>query len=274
MARYDLHMHSNCSDGTLAPSELVYAAAEAGVQLMALTDHDGMDGVAEAQEAGPAAGVHVLAGVEFDCAWPHELHLLGLDLDAGNALLTEALAAARARRETRNDRILAQLKAAGYDIAPYLYSGGGSVTRLHIALALKDAGYADSVRDAFMRFLEEGRAGYVPGFRESCIPPAEAIRVIHAAGGLAVWAHPMHARANLHTLTRTLKDAGLDGIEAYHPSASEGESELLVSLAAQHGLYATCGSDFHGANRPGVAIGCTWRDCAPLNETYRYFCRD
>jgi hypothetical protein len=271
MKRFDLHTHSRYSDGTHTPTELVAAAAKAGISLLALTDHDTMNGTAEALQAGKNAGITVLAGVEFDCAWPQELHILGLGLDMEGPALLEALHAANLRREARNEAMILQLLDAGYDVRPYLGTSEGSLTRLHVALAMKDAGYVDSARAAFDTFLRPGQIGSVAGYRESCIAPAEAIRVIREAGGLAVWAHPMNVAANPHSMTRMLAAEGLGGIEAFHPSATEGEAALLLSLAAQHNLFVTCGSDCHGANRPSVTLGCTWRDCAPLEKTYAYF---
>lgn len=271
MMPFDLHTHSRYSDGTYSPAELVMEAAKSNIGLLALTDHDTMNGAAEAVEAGLRAGITVLAGVEFDCAWPQELHILGLGLDMENPALLAALHAAHERREARNKTMLRQLLDAGYDLGPYLGTCDGSVTRLHIALALKDAGWADSARAAFDAFLRPGRPGFVAGYRETCIAPAAAIRVIRGAGGLAVWAHPMNVPGNPHSTIRTLAAEGLGGIEVFHPSATEGEAALLLSLAAQLDLLATCGSDFHGANRPAVSLGCTWRDCGPLEKTYAYF---
>lgn len=271
MERFDLHTHSRCSDGTYTPAALVREAAEADIRLMALTDHDTMNGVAEAIETGRGLGVTVLAGVEFDCAWPQELHILGLGLDMENQALRAALDAAHERREARNDAMLSQLLGAGYDVRPHMGQTYGSVTRLHMALAIKDAGYAASARAAFDTFLRPGQVGFVAGYRESRIPPAEAIRVIRGAGGLAVWAHPMNVPVNPHSMVKLLAAEGLEGIEAFHPSATEGQAALLVSLAAQHKLFVTCGSDFHGANRPGVSLGCTWRGSAPLQTTFAYF---
>ncbi len=269
MNKFDLHTHSFYSDGSESPAEIVRAASEAGVVLLALTDHDGISGVSEALEAGGRAGVRVLPGIEMDCAWTHELHILGLNVDPAHPALTAAIEAAKKRREARNETMIRQLVDAGYDIRPFLDGLGGSVTRLHMALALVDAGFAPTVREAFDSFLKRGCAGFVDGYRERCIPAGDAMDVIHAAGGLAVWAHPQHTPADLHKMTDMLADLGLDGIEAYHPSATEGGAELLESLASQHRLFVTCGSDFHGAHRPGVTLGCTWRDCPSLERTYR-----
>lgn len=266
--RFDLHMHSACSDGTQTPGEVVRAAEDAGVLLMALTDHDCMAGVAEACAAGAEEGVRMLPGVEFDCEWAHELHMLGLGLDPNAPGLRAALETAMARRNARNAEILARLKAAGYDIADHMPPCGASVTRQHIAFALIHAGYAENLRDAFTRYLEPGCPGY---YRVKRLSPDEAIAVIHAAGGTAVWAHPVHKQTNVHAMTEMLSGMGLDGLEAYHPSASEGDTALLVSLAAQYGLLVTCGSDSHGASRPSVHPGCTWRDVAPLRESFAYF---
>jgi len=269
--KFDLHTHSYYSDGTCTPAELVRAAFATGCRLIALTDHDCMDGVDEAVRTGAAIGVQVLAGVEFDCAWTRELHILGLGLDVNNAALQDTLLRVRERREERNERIFRQLYHAGYDIKSSVSNSSGILTRLHIALALRNGGYATSVRDAFDRFLGHGCIGHVDGYRERCIPPAEAIHVIHDAGGTAIWAHPMKMPDHTRTMIQMLKKDGLDGIEARHPSASESEVAELFRLAEDCDLMATCGSDFHGAHVPGIVPGCTWRNCAQLDDTYHHF---
>ena len=271
MNPFDLHVHSHCSDGSFTSEALVRAAANSGLVMVALTDHDTMDGVAAALLAGEDIGISVLAGVEFDCAWPHELHILGLGLNTQNTVLRGTITAMQMRRQERNRRMLAQLLQAGYDIRTYMPRSEGIITKLHIAQALRDAGYAASVRAAFENFFTPGSVADVAGYREQGITPSEAIRVIRDAEGLPVWAHPMNAPANPHTMVRTLVEAGLGGVEAFHPSATVGDEVLLLSLAAQHNLLVTCGSDFHGANRPDIALGCTWRDCASLERTYEYF---
>ncbi len=261
-------MHSRCSDGTDRPCAVVQKAAEAGLRLMALTDHDCTMGVEEAVAEGIKQNIPVLPAVEMDTEWPGELHILGLDIDISNPRFVELLKKARQRRIARNESILERLRKAGYDPTACLTRSIGSTTRLHIALALVDAGYAKDLRDAFDQYLRRGRVGYcaVPRFT-----PEEVVSAILGAGGVPVWAHPFHGGQNVHKMLDMLKSAGIVGLEAYHPSATEGEAETLLSLAGQNGLLVTCGSDSHGLNRPGVTLGCTWRDTPELTATYDFF---
>lgn len=265
--KFDLHMHSVCSDGADTPATVVEKAERAGLKLMALTDHDTTAGIDEALHAGCERGIRVLPAAEIDTEWPGELHILGLDLDIANSEFHALLTRAQARRMERNAGILARLKRAGYDASPYLDDTGGNVTRLHIALALVKGGYANDAKDAFKRFLGRGCVGHYLLPRPT---PEEVVSAILAAGGVPVWAHPFHGGDNVHKTLEVLLGAGIRGVEAYHPSASAGQSEILVSLARQNGLLVTCGSDSHGANRPEAPIGCTWRDTPELRETYAY----
>lgn len=260
---FDLHLHSNCSDGFDAPARVVEQANECGVTLMALTDHDSVSGVSEAMQAGERLGVRVLPAIEMDTEWSHELHILGLDIDIFEPGLVRALEQARTRRGLRNNEIAERLKSAGYDILPFLNGGTEVATRLNIAIALVEGGFAESTRDAFIRFLRKGCPGY---FAVERFTPEEVISLIRGAGGIPVWAHPMHGHPDVHALTDQLKSLGLMGLEAYHPSMSEGEADVLVSIARQQKLLVTCGSDYHGANRPGVVPGQTWREHPALNE--------
>ena len=266
-APFDLHLHSNCSDGFDAPARVVEQTKENGVTLMALTDHDSVLGVRESIAAGERLGLRVLPAIEMDTEWPHELHILGLDIDIFEPRFVAALEQARKRRSIRNTEIVARLKSAGYDILPYLSSGTEVATRLNIAIALAAGGFAESPRDAFVRFLRKGCPGY---FAVERFTPEEVISLIRGAGGIPVWAHPMHGHPDIHALTKELKSLGLMGLEAYHPSMSEGEGDVLVSIARQQKLLVTCGSDYHGANRPGVVPGQTWR-AHPALEDCRAF---
>ena len=260
---FDLHLHSNCSDGFDAPARVVEQAKECGVTLLALTDHDSVSGVPEAVQAGERLGVRVLPAIEMDTEWPHELHILGLDIDIYEPGLVGALERARTRRGIRNNEIAERLRSAGYDILPYLNGGTEVATRLNIAIALVAGGFAENTKDAFVRFLRKGCPGY---FAVERFTPEEVISLIRGAGGIPVWAHPMHGHPDVHALTDQLKSLGLMGLEAYHPSMSEGEAGVLVSIARQQKLLVTCGSDYHGANRPGVVPGQTWREHPVLRE--------
>ncbi len=263
--RFDLHTHSCISDGTATPSEIVCIASRGKIKLLALTDHDNIMGVAEALEAGKEYGVPVLPAVEMDNEWRHELHIIGLDVDPQNPTLLRALEIARDRRERRNRIIYARLKEAGYDVQPLVNRPESMTTKLHIAHALIQAGYATDVRDAFSKYLRPGTPGY---YTEPRFTPQQVIDIIHLADGLPILAHPCHIRDNPHGLIRELYDLGLMGLEAYYPTSSPRQTEMYVSIARQYHMMVTCGSDFHGDNRPGVPIGCAWRNVPVLEQTY------
>lgn len=269
MQKFDLHMHSTASDGTDRPACVVEHAKENGVTLMALTDHDSIGGVAEAMEAGKRLGVRVIPGIEFDTEHPQgELHMLGYNIDITNAELSDVVKRAAERRILRNEGIFRRMREAGHDIEPYLPRTDGTVTRAHIAMAIVNKGLAADTNDAFKRYLTRG------GIADFNLPrptPEEMLGVIHRAGGIAVLAHPYHASGNVPALCERLIAHGLDGLEAYHSSASEGQAETLVSLANRFGVLVTCGSDSHGNNRRGVSIGCTWRETKELTRTYSFF---
>ncbi|MBR0426375.1 MAG: PHP domain-containing protein [Clostridia bacterium] len=263
--KFDFHSHSNVSDGTFTPSELVASAVNEGVRLLALTDHDNIGGVAEAMEAGKRLGLPVLPAVEMDNEWHHELHIIGLDIDPENPTLNRSLEIARERREKRNRTIYRKLKDAGYPVEEFIHRPADRTMKLHIAKALIEMGVATDVRDAFAKYLRPGQVGY---YTEQRLTPKQVIDMIHIADGLPVLAHPCHIRDNPHSLVRELTDLGLMGIEAYYPSSTVRQTEMYVSLAHQLGLFITCGSDFHGANRPGVDLGCAWQDVPDLWRTF------
>ena len=263
--RFDLHTHSCISDGTATPTEIVRTAARGKIKLLALTDHYNITGVPEAMEAGKEFGVPILPAVEMDNEWRHELHIIGLDVDPNNPTLLRALEIARDRRERRNRIIYARLKEAGYDVQPLVKRPESMTTKLHIAHALIQAGYASDVRDAFSKYLRPGMPGY---YTEPRFTPQQVIDIIHLADGLPILAHPCHVRDNPHGLIRELYDLGLMGLEAYYPSSTQRQTDMYVSIARQYHMLVTCGSDFHGDNRPGVPIGCAWRNVPVLEETY------
>jgi len=265
MDRYDLHTHSYYSDGTDSPADLVKNAKEAGLSLVALSDHDTVLGVKEVLDAGRALKIKVLPAIEIDAQFETELHILGYGIDIENSGIKAHEAEAAARRVKRNGEIVSKLEAAGFHIAPYLEQSRGNGTRLHLARALMLAGYADTVRNAFDNYLKRGGAGYVSSIRPE---PKRVISLIHESGGLAVLAHPRKLNADIHAVTDMLTSFGLDGIEAYYPLSTEGEISLFVSLAKQFGLFVTCGSDHHGSNRKNAELGSTWRNVEELKKTY------
>ncbi|MEA4870027.1 Phosphoribosyl 1,2-cyclic phosphate 1,2-diphosphodiesterase [bioreactor metagenome] len=265
---FDLHLHSNCSDGSDAPAEVMRAAAARGISLLALTDHDNVSGVPEAMEEAERIGIRLLPAIEMDAEWPHEMHILGLDIDTEETRMKQALERALIRRGKRNAEIAARLKNIGCDIDPYLPREIETATRLNIALALVKGGFAADTKEAFAKYLRKGCSGYYQVERFS---PEEIIRLIRGAGGVPVWAHPLNGHPDPHKLAPQLRELGLLGLEGYHPSLSEGDSTVLVSIARQLDLIVTCGSDYHGAHRPGVQPGQTWQAIPVLNECRAFF---
>lgn len=269
----DFHCHSTCSDGTLSPSAL--AERGRGFAAFALTDHDTCDGCAAFLAACRSQGGLRLAGVELSVEPGEgfgEFHLLGLGVDPSSARLGAFLDGIRAEREERNRKITARLAALGMPFdADELrrHAGGRVVARPHFARVLVAHGWARDGADAFNRFLAVGRPGYVPRAQPA---PEAAIGVVHAAGGLAVMAHPRYwtqDAARLREGLRLLKDAGLDGVEAIYGRNTIDETRAHLRLARELDLLVTAGSDFHGENRPDVPLGLTVEDEAALVEAVR-----
>jgi predicted metal-dependent phosphoesterase TrpH len=249
----DLHTHSTASDGTRAPSALIAGARAVGLAIVALTDHDTVNGLVEAERAGRELGVTVVAGVELSATEDdREVHLLGLhlaDLDS----LRPSLEALQGARRRRADRMIEALNAIGVPLqidAVMAEAGSGAVGRPHVARALIGAGWARDQRDAFDRYLGAGRPAFVAKPRLSV---ADAIRLIHDAGGVAVLAHPAR-EGTLERLSR-LQQAGLDGVEVRHPSHSAEDEARLSTIAVHLGLVSSGGSDWHGALEGPRVIG-------------------
>lgn len=269
-SRFDLHTHSCHSDGTYTPAEIVRMAARAKLRLLALSDHDCISGVAEAVSEGKRLGVPVLPAVELDNEWPHELHILGLDVDPNHPVLIRAMEVAGERRDRRNEIIFTRLEQAGVEVRPFMETGQTTTTKLHIAHALIKGGYASEVKEAFAKYLKPGAPGY---YTEKRFTPQQVMEIIHRADGIPVLAHPCHIRENFYALLQALIGWGLMGIEAFYPSNTPRQTEQFLSVARQNKLIVTCGSDFHGKNRPGVPLGCAWRDNKDLEATYELLTR-
>lgn len=240
----DLQTHSTASDGALTPAAVVQAAADVSLHAIALTDHDSVEGLAEAREAGARLGVRIVPGVELSSHFEgEELHLLGLhlrDLDA----MREALSAFQAQRVQRAERIVATLNAHGIPVtmeAVLAEAGTGAVGRPHIARALLAGGWVREFREAFDKWIGWGRPAYMA---KEQFDVAEAIALVHRAGGLAVWAHP----GELATPARIgrLAALGLDAVEVLHPSHPPYLVQRLVENTEQAGLLPSGGSDWHG----------------------------
>jgi predicted metal-dependent phosphoesterase TrpH len=252
--RVDLHTHSTASDGELAPAELVAEAARDGIELLALTDHDGMGGCAEARAAGTRLGVRVLTGVELSVRVPRgQLHLLGWFAAAQPEPIRTRLAEVAAARRTRNAEILARLAALGVpvDADRLLRHPDGVVGRGHIADALVAAGHVADREEAFTRLIGEDGPAYVP---LGPLLPGEAVRLVRESGGVACLAHPFTlqlAHDALEAFVAELAAAGLDALEAHRGDSPPEEQEALAALATRHGLLACGGSDYHGPGLEG-----------------------
>ena len=234
-------------------------AHQAGVTALAITDHDIMTGVTEASAAGQQCGIEIIPGVEISSlAGSSELHILGYFLDQQDSDLLARLQTLREGRHRRNPQIIERLQTLGIDITydeVRALAGSDSVGRPHIARVLMDKHVVASAKEAFDRFLAEGRPAYVPRVLPS---PAEAISWIKAARGLAVLAHPTWvkvAEQSLVDLVRQLKADGLDGVEVYYSTHAARQTREYLSLAQQLGLLVTGGSDFHGLTKPDIEVG-------------------
>ena len=256
-ALIDLHVHSTASDGTFAPSAVVAAAAAAGLDFMALTDHDTLAGWDEAFAACPS-GLTVVPGLELSCVYtvggqrPISVHLLGYLVDPQHPGLVAELSRLRTERRRRGEKIVEKLVAAGYPITwdrVREFADGGSIGRPHVGRALVEAGVVASVDEAFIELLSAAGPFYV---RKADVDAFAGVQLITAAGGVSVFAHPAAGRRGRvvdEAAIAALGEAGLAGIEVDHPDHLPVERERLRVLAADLGLVATGSSDFHGSNK-------------------------
>jgi len=253
----DLHMHSHASDGTLTPSELMASAKAAGMQVVALTDHDTCTGVAEAWIAAEQLGICLIPGIELSCGGSKEIHVLGYGVDPEHPGLQTFRARRISERQARAAAMMDALEAAGVPLdREYVYSiASDFIGRPHIARGLVYACVVNTVEEAFSRYLVEGKPGYVP---RPEVTVREGCELIHEAGGVAVLAHPMelgYGESVLSSLVHEWRGQGLDGMEIYHPSTANHKVGMLRSIARQEGLLVTGGSDFHGPDIRDTGIG-------------------
>jgi predicted metal-dependent phosphoesterase TrpH len=263
--RYDLHCHSTWSDGLLPPADVVHRAAQRGVDVLALTDHDDVGGLHAAAAAAADAGIELCPGAELSVSWEsHTVHVIALQIDAANAVLTQGLASIRSGRDTRARRMGESLAAAGipgaYDGARKYVTNERLISRTHFARFLVEAGHVRETRDVFKRYLTPGKPGYVP-HAWATLP--QAIDWIHAAGGQAVVAHPGRYRVTATGMRRLLgefKDAGGDAIEVLSSSHTPAQFAEYASYCRVFGFLASCGSDYHGPGESWLDLG----DLPPL----------
>lgn len=249
----DLHAHSTASDGTASPTGAVEAAHRAGVVALALTDHDTLAGVPEAQAAADRLGLRLVPGVELSVHQDGtEVHLLGLHIRDVEGLQRE-LEAIRDQRRLRAIAMVEQLAAAGAPItidAVLAEAAGGAIGRPHVARALVAAGHVKDQREAFDRFLAAGRPAYVAKAR---LEIADGIAMVHRAGGLAIVAHP--GADGRRERIEPLVPMGLDGLEVRHPSHTAEDVKRLDALARHFGFVVSGGSDWHGAMQGPRTLG-------------------
>ncbi|MCU1532768.1 MAG: hypothetical protein JWO49_2339 [Arthrobacter sp.] len=255
--RIDLHAHSNVSDGTQAPADVIAAAAEAGLDVLALTDHDSTDGWAEAALAARERGVALVPGMEVSCRTEEgiSVHLLSYLHDPAHPGLLEEITKAKDARHIRAQRMVTLLSEdypLTWDDVIHRVAPGATLGRPHIADALVAAGVVEDRSEAFSAILTSRSRYFVQHYAPD---PALAVELIRAAGGVPVFAHPVASARGRIVGERTYRemiDAGLAGLEIYHRDNPEEGREFLRGLAERHGLLVTGSSDFHGSGKPNV----------------------
>jgi predicted metal-dependent phosphoesterase TrpH len=259
MARIDLHSHTTASDGSLSPEELVQLAKQQGVSTLAVTDHDSVAGLPRAQAEGDRLGIEIIPGIEISCLYEDvELHILGYFINAEDPRLAATLRQYLTSREDRNPRIVERLRDLGCDLTyddVKAFAGSATIGRPHIAQVLLRKGYVKSVTEAFDRYLTEGGPAYVPRVLPT---PKEAVGLIRQIGGIPVLAHPVYTarlKEPFEHVCATLKGLGLMGIESIYSSHTQQQTDRYRSVAREHRLLVTGGSDFHGDSKPNILVG-------------------
>src|SRR4030066_742999 len=260
MGYVDLHLHTTASDGVLSPSEIVRYAKAKGLQAIAITDHDTIEGWEEGLLEGEKIGFEVIPGIEISAEHsPGSMHILGFFLDIHHPFLNERLAYLQKVTADRNPKIVEKLNRLGINITfeeVVKASWGGQVGRPHVANVLLEKKYVRSFPEAFDRFLKKGAPAYVDKLR---FTSKEALHFINESKGVAALAHPntlgMNGYSELEKLILSLVGGGLKGIEVYYPEHSAGEVAQYKTLAERYGLLMTGGTDYHGIEKNGLDIG-------------------
>jgi len=260
----DLHMHTNYSDGSLSPKQLLDLSKKSGIPIISITDHDNVNGISEAMNYGNELGIQVIPGVEISADLDdQEVHILGYFMDHKNKKFLDFLTSSRKLRIQRNEKIVEKLNTMGSNITfgSILDKAGEntSIGRPHIAMELSEEGFASSYYDAFIKYIGDGK----PAFVKKPNPKAhEVIKIINETGGLSFIAHPGKLVRD-EILLRLIAD-GLDGIEIIHPSHTNEDMEYFNKMAAEHFLLTSGGSDFHGGvKNDGRNFG---KYCISMNE--------
>ena len=255
----DLHVHSTESDGTLTPEDLVAEAKKAGLAAFALTDHDTCQGVCKAMPLAASAGIELIPGIELSTDYHgKEVHIVGLYIDIENEQLLKKTAEYRKCRSERNALMVEALRKEGLSITMEELVAENPdcvITRANIARFLYEHGQIKSVREAFDRYIGDHCKCYVGRLK---VASTDAVRLIKEAGGTAILAHPLLyglSNTNLQKMIDELKPVGLDGLEAIYSTYTTGEEQQMKRLARGNGLLISGGSDFHGSNKPDIALG-------------------
>ena len=255
----DLHIHSTESDGTFSPTELVTEAKRTGLSAFALTDHDTCQGVCKAMPLAASAGIELIPGIELSTDYHgKEVHIVGLYIDIENEQLLKKTAEYRKCRSERNALMVEALRKEGLSITMEELVAENPdcvITRANIARFLYEHGQIKSVREAFDRYIGDHCKCYVGRLK---VASTDAVRLIKEAGGTAILAHPLLyglSNTNLQKMIDELKPAGLDGLEAIYSTYTTGEEQQMKRLARENGLLISGGSDFHGSNKPDIALG-------------------
>lgn len=259
MGFVDLHVHSNASDGTFSPSQVVELAKNAGLDAFALTDHDTTAGVPEALEKGRDLNIEVIPGTEVSSSFDGtEIHILGLFVNSDDPVLAAMLEKMRISRDRRNEKMLENLAADGISFTKEELCGDNPdtiITRAHIAHALVAKGICSGMDQAFKKYLQYG-GRYCP--QKEHLSPEEVVKTLISNGAFVALAHPFQYKfgdKKTEELIAHMADLGMKGLEVYHSSNNKLESMKLQEMAVRHHLLPTGGSDFHGGNKPDISIG-------------------
>ena len=255
MELYDLHTHSNSSDGTMSPVELIKKAYNTGLTAIALTDHDTTNGCCEALSEAERLGIRLIPGLEISAAEYNELHILGLGIDVRDSRLNSELEKCAASRRDHIYNICNLLKERGVilEAEKIIESARNSVGKPHIAKAMIGKGYVKDTKEAFDKYLKTSEIKKLKKYK---IDYKRAAELIHNAGGLVVLAHPHKIELTDKNLDEFVSSfTELDGIEAFYSEHTPQQTEYLIELAEKNNLLISCGSDFHGHNKPGIELG-------------------
>lgn len=257
---FDFHVHTNASDGSYYPGELIKKAKQEGIKTIAITDHDTVSGIEEALQVGKEFGINVIPGVEISIDFsPGTMHICGYFIDTNNSKLKEGLEFVQKARRNRNPKIIKKLNKLGLKIdyqEVKSIAGPDQVGRPHFAKVLLDKGIVKSTKEAFKKYLAKGASCYVDKKR---LLINEAIEMIKEAGGVVILAHPVQLKIkdieDYRKLFAELKKSGVDGIEVYSSHNTKEENKIFKQMAEEFEFIVTGGSDFHGETKPNISLG-------------------